>query len=67
VLFFGNNKKRSCPKTGPHKANQQPEPQIWLRICQMELQQGLQTELQEKKNILPTSFSEFASRRQDAL
>ena len=50
--------------TGPQKSNQQPKPQIRLRICQMELQSVLQLVLQEKKNILPTSFSEFASRRQ---
>jgi len=33
----------------------------------MELQPVLQQGLQEKKNILPTSFSEFVSRRQDGL
>jgi len=60
-------RKNGPAGAGPKKTNQQPVPQIWLRICQMEPQPetGLQTELQEKKNILPTSFSEFVSRGQE--
>jgi len=61
-------KKRSCPGAGTRILHQQPKPpQIRLRICQMEQQPVLQPELQEKKNILPTSLSEFVSRGQEEL
>ena len=59
--------KKVLPKQDLMKPYQQPKPQIWLRICQMELHLSLQQLPQEKKNILPTSFSVFASRRQEEL
>ena len=42
--------------------DQQPMPQNRLRICQMALQSLQQLVLQVKKNILPTSLSEFVPR-----
>ena len=62
------HKKTALPKQSRNVLPyQQPVPQIWLRICQMEPQPVLQQLPPKKKYILPTSFSVFASRRQVGL